>query len=149
MELSLIPDECRAITSKGWAVPVSMFLQTHMHPQEQPLYCFLSMQLNTKSCHSQIIMRHCFPLENDELSNQNAVWEYVDAYCHLGQNFPVLKCILCVLLKINYAVLKSKILWFNKHFFQQKVSLLDNLQMFGLVLIQNCFTLSLQWQKFL
>lgn len=49
-----------------------------------------------------------------------------------------LKCVLCALIKINYIALKSKIFWFNKHFFQQKVSLLDNLQMFDLVLIQNC-----------
>lgn len=82
-------------------------------------------------------------------SNQNALREYVDSHCHLGKKISSLKCVLCALIKINYIALKSKIFWFNKHFFQQKVSLLDNLQMFDLVLIQNCFTLSLQWQKFL
>lgn len=65
------------------------------------------------------------------------------------KKLSTLKCVSCALIKINYVALKSKIFWFNKHFFQWKVSLLDNLQMFDLVLILNCFTLSLQWQKFL
>lgn len=47
----------------------------------------------------------CFPLENAELSNQKAMWEQVNLYCHLRNKFYSLIYILCVLIEID---LKSK-----------------------------------------
>lgn len=57
-------------------------------------------------------------------------WWNVESKCCVGicwftlpfrKKLSSLNCILCVLIKINYVALKSKIFWFNKHFFQQKV----------------------------
>lgn len=55
-----------------------------------------------------------------------------------------LKCVLCALIKINYIAMKSKIFAFNKHFFQQKVSLFWTIYKclilcwFGIVLHCHC-----------
>lgn len=73
----------------------------------------------------------CFPLENAELSNQKAMWEQVNLYCHLRNKFYSLIYILCVLIEID---LKSKYSHSTekKNIFQQKDRFLDNFRKFNL-----------------